>query len=190
MAPLAVPICTRAAIHLIGRVVSLRRRAALASLPGSLRQRMANSCQPWRASSSAMMRLALCSLVSRWSSPAWLSPSFPAIRSSICSLNCSRPKCQPRRSGLRASSSMASSEKTMSSGTSWSSRNFTAWVRPSGRPPAQPLERRSHRREGERRRLWSLCNCFVTPSGQPKAAGIPLSGQGWLRASVPLQPHT
>jgi 4-hydroxy-3-methylbut-2-en-1-yl diphosphate synthase IspG/GcpE len=29
---LAVPICTRAAIHLIGRVVSLRSRAALARL--------------------------------------------------------------------------------------------------------------------------------------------------------------
>jgi hypothetical protein len=38
---LAVPICTRAAIHLIGRVVSLRSRAALASLPGSLRRRVA-----------------------------------------------------------------------------------------------------------------------------------------------------
>jgi hypothetical protein len=37
LAPLAVPICTRAAIHLIGRVVSLRSRAALASLLGSLR---------------------------------------------------------------------------------------------------------------------------------------------------------
>ena len=41
MAPLAVPICTHAAIHLIGRVVSLRSRAALASLPGSLRRRVA-----------------------------------------------------------------------------------------------------------------------------------------------------
>ena len=35
LAPLAVPICTRAAIHLVGRVVSLRSRAAMASLPGS-----------------------------------------------------------------------------------------------------------------------------------------------------------
>ena len=35
LAPLAVPICTRASIHLIGRVVSLRSRAALARLPGS-----------------------------------------------------------------------------------------------------------------------------------------------------------
>ena len=32
-------ICTRAGIHLIGRVVSLRSRAAMASLPGSLRRR-------------------------------------------------------------------------------------------------------------------------------------------------------
>ena len=30
LAPLAAPICTRAAIHLIGRVVSLRSRAAMA----------------------------------------------------------------------------------------------------------------------------------------------------------------
>jgi hypothetical protein len=30
LAPLAMPICTRAAIHLIGRVVSLRSRAAVA----------------------------------------------------------------------------------------------------------------------------------------------------------------
>jgi hypothetical protein len=54
------------AIHLIGRGVSLRSRAALASLPGSLRRRVANSdsCQPWRASSSAMIRLTLCSGVS------------------------------------------------------------------------------------------------------------------------------
>jgi hypothetical protein len=35
LAPLAVPICTRAAIHLSGRVVSLRSRAVLAGLPGS-----------------------------------------------------------------------------------------------------------------------------------------------------------
>ena len=35
MAPLAVPICPRAAIHLIGMDVSLRSRAVLASLPGS-----------------------------------------------------------------------------------------------------------------------------------------------------------
>ena len=34
MAPLAVPTCTRAAIHLNGRVVSLRSRAALASSSG------------------------------------------------------------------------------------------------------------------------------------------------------------
>jgi len=38
-----VPICTRAAIHLIGRVVSLRSQAAMASLHGSLRRRVANS---------------------------------------------------------------------------------------------------------------------------------------------------
>jgi hypothetical protein len=53
----------------------------------------------------------LCSAVSRWSSPEWLSPSLPSISSSICSLNCSLPKCQPRRSGLSASSSMASSRR-------------------------------------------------------------------------------
>jgi hypothetical protein len=84
-------ICTRAGIHLIGRVVSLRSRAAMASLPGSLRRRVANSDsgQPRRASSSAMMRLALCSAVSRWSSPEWLAPSLPSISSSICSLNVS-----------------------------------------------------------------------------------------------------
>jgi hypothetical protein len=35
MVPLAVPICTRAAIQLIGRVVSLRSRAALARLLGA-----------------------------------------------------------------------------------------------------------------------------------------------------------
>jgi len=43
LARLAVPTCTRAAIHLIGRVVSLRSRAALASLRGSLRRRVAHS---------------------------------------------------------------------------------------------------------------------------------------------------
>ena len=77
------------AIHLIGWVVSLRGRAAMASLPGSLRRRVANSdsCQPRRASSSVMMRLRLCSVVSRWSSPEWLSPSLPSINSSICPLN-------------------------------------------------------------------------------------------------------
>ena len=47
LAPLAVPICTRTAIHLIGRVVSLRSQAAPASLPGSLRLRVphSDSCQ-------------------------------------------------------------------------------------------------------------------------------------------------
>jgi hypothetical protein len=45
--------------------------------PRSLRRRVAhsNSCQPRRANSSAMMRVALCSAVSRWSSPEWLSCS-------------------------------------------------------------------------------------------------------------------
>ena len=33
---LGVPICSRAAIHLMGRVVSFLTRAAMASLPGSL----------------------------------------------------------------------------------------------------------------------------------------------------------
>ena len=58
MAPLAVPICTRAAIPLIGRVVPLRSRAAMASLPASLRRQVAqsDSCQPRRASSSVMKR--------------------------------------------------------------------------------------------------------------------------------------
>jgi len=38
LASLAAPICTRAAGHLIGRVVSLWSQAALAGLPGSLRR--------------------------------------------------------------------------------------------------------------------------------------------------------
>jgi hypothetical protein len=82
------------AIHLIGRGVSLRSRAALASLPGSLRRRVANSdsCQPWRASSSAMIRLTFAR-GSRWSSPEWLSPSLPSISSS--SRRPSKPALQP-----------------------------------------------------------------------------------------------
>ena len=58
MAPLAVPICTRAAIHLIGKVVSFLSRAAMATLPGSLRRRVAksDSSQPRRKSSSERMR--------------------------------------------------------------------------------------------------------------------------------------
>ena len=64
LAPLAVPSCTRAAIHLTGKVVSFLSRTAMATLPGSLRRRVAksDSVQPRRESSSAMMRLALCSI--------------------------------------------------------------------------------------------------------------------------------
>ena len=49
--------------------------------------------QPRRASSSAMMRLALCSAISRWSSPEWLSPSLPSSSSS--SRRPSKPALQP-----------------------------------------------------------------------------------------------
>jgi hypothetical protein len=42
--------------------------------------------------------------VSRWSSPEWLSPNLPSISSSICSLNYSLPKYQPRRRSGRAPS--------------------------------------------------------------------------------------
>jgi hypothetical protein len=46
-APLGVPICTRAAIHFIAKVVPFLSRAAIASLPGSPRSRAAksDSCQ-------------------------------------------------------------------------------------------------------------------------------------------------
>ncbi len=83
LAPLAVPICTRAAIHLTGKVVSFLSRTAMTSLPGSLRRRTAksDSGQPRRESSSERMRLAFCSAVSRWSSPEWFSPCSPNKRS-------------------------------------------------------------------------------------------------------------
>ena len=79
LAPLAGPICTRAAIHLTGKVVSFLSRTAMASLSRSLRLRAAksDSVQPRREISSERMRLAFCSAVSRWSSPEWFSPSFP-----------------------------------------------------------------------------------------------------------------
>jgi hypothetical protein len=67
LAPLVVPIGTRAAILFTGKAVILLRRAAIASLPGSLRRRVAKSVgvQPRRKSSSAMNLLAWRSAVSR-----------------------------------------------------------------------------------------------------------------------------
>ena len=64
-APLAVPICTRAASHLTGNLVLFLSRTTIDGLPGSLRLRAAksDSVQPRRVSPSETMRLAFCSAV-------------------------------------------------------------------------------------------------------------------------------
>ena len=93
-AVLNVPKGTRPALALIESVVSRRRRAPVASLPGSCRRRPTSSSPgQWsRASSSPMNRSALASALSRRNSPAWGSPSLPSIRSHGSWRNASPPK--------------------------------------------------------------------------------------------------
>jgi hypothetical protein len=68
----------RAAIHLMGKVVSRLRRAAMTSLPGSFFGRDAKSPSHHfnRLISSTRMRWALLSALSLRNSPEWFSPKY------------------------------------------------------------------------------------------------------------------
>lgn len=57
-------------------------------------------CAPGTAQMNPRGNTALACAVSRRCSPEWLSPSFPAIFSIICSLNSWLPKHQPRRTAF------------------------------------------------------------------------------------------
>src|ERR1035438_6581195 len=61
------------------------------SLGGNAHAAKVSASRPVLA--SALMRLALCSALSRWSSPEWLSPSLPSISSR--SRRPSKPALQP-----------------------------------------------------------------------------------------------
>jgi hypothetical protein len=99
VALLEVPRESRAAICLVVRVVSLRNRAARASLAGSFFGRVLSSVplQPNLLSSSEIMRSALDWTLSNRIFPVWCSPWVWPNRSSSSCRNCALPKHQPRR---------------------------------------------------------------------------------------------
>jgi hypothetical protein len=100
----------RSAIQPIERVVSALNRGSNLQFGGIALESQSESAlfHPRRCSSSAMMRSARSSAVSRFISPEWCSPKRLSICSRSSFLNSALPKHQPPRSGFHSGSSSAS----------------------------------------------------------------------------------